>query len=193
MSEPVSAIQGRAASGNAKGLAIGLTDAGPQGMVTLRGDLSSPALAAAVQEAVGVSVPGTREANFAGGRGAVWMSPDELLLRLPYGDAPAATAAIGKALDGEHHLALDVSDARTVIRLTGEDVPEVLAKCAPVDLAPGAFPVGSARRTHMGQIAVAFWRIAETEWEIVALRSYGHHLYDWLAASAKPGGKVGVF
>lgn len=188
MSDPVSAIQGRSAD-----LAIRIEDAGPQGMVTLRGDLGAAKLAAAVRDAVGVGVPAMGEAAFAGGRGAVWMSPDELLLRMDYADAPGVATALGEALAGTHHLVLDVADARTVIRLSGEAVGEVLAKGAPVDLSTGAFPPGSARRSHMGQIAVAFWRLDETEWEIVALRSYGHHLFDWLAAAAREGGRVGVF
>lgn len=190
MSEPVSPLRGHEVPA---GLVVGIEDAGPQGMVSLKADLSLPETAKAVKSAVGLAIPGPLQATFAKGRGAVWMAPDELLLRMNHADAPKAAAALAKSLAGAHHLALDLSDARAVIRLTGLDVAEVLAKGVPADLSPEAFPVGAARRTHLGQIAVAFWRISHEEWEIVALRSYAAHLIGWLEASAQAGGRVGAF
>ena len=137
----------------APGQTIRIADRGPVGQVTLRGDLASKALKAAVRAGVGVDVPGVRQAAFAGGKGAVWMSPDELLLFCGYDEAGALVAALDEALAGEHHLAVDVSDARVVIALSGAGVPEVLAKGAPVDLSDAASPVGAARRTHVAGIA----------------------------------------
>lgn len=182
MSEPVSDPQGSPL--------IGIADAGPEGMVTLRADLAAPAVAEAVRRAVGTAVPAPLTALFSGRGGAVWMSPDELLLRMPRDEAPGAVAALEAALAGTHHLVLDMSDARCLLRLTGPAVAEVLAKGAPVDLA--RFAPGTARRTHLGQIAAAFWRIDADLWEIVALRSYAHHLRAWLEAAARPGSRVGA-
>jgi sarcosine oxidase subunit gamma len=123
------------------------------------------------------------------------MSPDELMLFTPYAEAGALVAALDEALAGEHHLAVDVSDARAVIGLVGAGVgpgvAEVLAKGAPIDLA--AFPVGAARRTHLGGIAVAFWRKSEDEWEIVCFRSLARHLFDWLVQASREGSEVGAF
>ncbi|HSF96282.1 MAG TPA: sarcosine oxidase subunit gamma family protein [Thermohalobaculum sp.] len=190
MSEPVSTLNGAAAEA---GQTIRIEDRGPVGQVTLRGDLSSKALAKAVKAGVGVAVPGTRQAAFKDGRGAVWMAPDELLLFTEYSEAGTLTAALESALADEHHMAVDVSDARAVLTLSGAGVAEVLAKGAPVDLSEGAFPVGSARRTHVGGIAVGFWRKTETEWEIVCFRSLAKHLFDWLVAASRAGSEVGYY
>lgn len=190
MSEPRSTLDRAAAE---RGLTIRIADRGPVGQVTLRGDLGSGALAAALGETLGLEMPGVWRASV-GERGtAVWMAPDEVLLLTEYAAAPALTSRLSEALAGEHHMALNVSDARAVLALTGASVAEVLAKGAPVDLSPRAFPVGAARRTHMGGIAVVFWRRGEEEWEIACFRSFARHLFDWLAVAARSGGEVGVF
>ncbi|MCH8168444.1 MAG: sarcosine oxidase subunit gamma [Proteobacteria bacterium] len=190
MSEPRSTLDRAAASA---GQSIRIEDRGPVGQVTLRGDLGSDTLRAAVRAGVGVDVPGPLRAAFDGDRGAVWMSPDELLLFVAYDRAGALAASLGAALAGAHHLAVDVSDARAVIRLSGSGVAEVLAKGAPVDLGPAAFPAGTARRSHVGGVAVGFWRRGENEWEIVCLASFARHLFDWLVESSREGSEVGAF
>jgi len=189
MSEPRSTLD-RAAV--ADGAGIRIADRGPVGQVTLRGDLGSEALRAAVRAGVGVDVPGPLRAAFDGDRGAVWMSPDELLLFTAYDQAGPLAASLGAALAGAHHLAVDVSDARAVITLAGANVAEVLAKGAPVDLGEAAFPVGAARRSHIGGVAVCFWRKTEHEWEIVCFSSLARHLFDWLVQSSVEGGEVGA-
>jgi sarcosine oxidase subunit gamma len=159
--------------------------------VALKGDLASPELLAAVRELAAVDLPGTWRAAFSGDRGAVWMAPDELLLLLPYAEALEAVQRLEAALRGRHHLALDVSDMRTILRLTGPLAGEVLAKGVPCDVRDRAFPPGSARRTTTAGLAVALWRIEQEVWEIAAFRSHAHHLLAFLEDGARPGSEVG--
>lgn len=181
MSEPVSALAGARFEGAAT-----VEDAGPVGMITLRGDLASRALAAAVMDATGCEVPGVRRIAGRPPGAALWMSPDELLLFVPRADAPARTAALAEALAAEHHLAVDVSDARALIRVAGPGAREVLAKGAPVDLAPAAFGIGDARRTRLGQVAVAFWMPEADTFELICFRSVAGFVFDWLTTAAAP-------
>ena len=191
MSEPRSVLAGTVAEA---GRTIRIADAGQVGQVTLRGDLGSERVAAAIRETVDLDLPGVWQARFGpNGAAAVWMAPDELLLITAYERAPELAARLGEALAGEHQMALDVSDARAVLDLSGPGVAEVLAKGAPVDLSPAAFPVGAARRTHLGGIAVVFWRRAGDDWQIAAFRSFGRHLYDWLVTASRSGSELGVF
>ncbi len=187
MSEPVSALAGA----RAHQAVIGIEDIGLRGQVMLKGDLGSQEVAGAVREITGANVPGIWGAVFADDRGAVWMAPDELLLLVPYPDAPATVVRLDEMLAGQHHLALDVSDMRAVLRLTGPLVAEVLAKGVPCNLGDRAFPPGSARRTTTAGIAVALWRLDAEVWEIVAFRSYARHLMAFLKDGALPGSEVG--
>lgn len=188
MSEATSALNGREAGAGA----VTLRDAGLVGMITLRGDLASAKLKAAVKKAVGQPVPAPR--RMAGGLegGAGWMSPDELLLVTAHDKAGETVAALATALKGERHMAVDVSDARAVITLRGSYVAEVLAKLAPADLDPGVFPVGEMRRTRLGQVAAAFWKSDEDTFHVICFRSVADYAFGVLEASAKAG-PVGLF
>ncbi|MEM7189259.1 MAG: sarcosine oxidase subunit gamma family protein [Pseudomonadota bacterium] len=166
-------------------LLIEIADATPSGQVTYRGDLAAVDLSALD----GLTTPAALQTTAAGQARAVWMSPDELLLLLA--DAPAAVDGLSAQMAGHYAMALDVSDTRVVFRLTGALVGEVLAKGAPCDCSDRGFPPGTARRTHLGGLAVAIWRIDAETWEIACFRSFAHHLKAWLEQTAIAGSEVG--
>ena len=169
--------------------AVRVSRVDPRGMVTLRGDLA--ALAGAVRAVTGCAVPEPRRVVLDGERGVAWMSPDELMLFVAPGAAAAAVEEIEAALAGVHHLAVDVSDARAVFRLEGAGAREVLAKGAPVDLAPAAFGVGDFRRTRLGQVAAAFWMPEAEVFELMCFRSVAGFVGAWLANAARAGSLPG--
>ncbi|MFZ3581260.1 sarcosine oxidase subunit gamma [Loktanella sp. DJP18] len=184
MSEPITALRARETHGS-----VQISDAGLRGMITLRGDLSKMK---AVCKDFGVAVPGMREALFKSDAGVLWMSPDELLILLPYGDVPDALGKIAKAQKGQHHLAVNVSDARALLRVEGPFAREVIAKLAPVDLHADAFAPGQVLRTRLGQIAAAFWMTDARTFHVICFRSVADYAFDLLAASADAG-PVGHF
>src|SRR6056297_2389454 len=109
MSNIVSALPGAAYEGYVR-----IEEMGLQGMITLRGDLSASRVKKAVKTAAGVDVPGQRGIAHAEDTGAAWMSPDELLLLMPYTQVEDTLATLAEALAEEHHLAVNVSDARAM-------------------------------------------------------------------------------
>ena len=188
MPEPVTALQGA----RYEGLAT-ITDAGPTGMITLRGDLASDAVRDAVQQSVGLGLPAQRQALMGEDTAALWMSPDEVLLILPYAQVTDALAAIDAALAGQHFLAVDVSDGRSHLHVAGTGARETLAKLCPVDLSEDAFGPGMVRRTRMAQIAAAFWLDASGTFHLICFRSVSDYAFNILKTAAKPGGEVGVY
>lgn len=190
MSEAQSTLPGATGKGT-----VTVRDAGPCGMITLRGDMGAPALAKAVKDAAGVAVPGQREIVHGNGSAVAWMSPDELLVMTDHGKVDAALAAIDAALKGGHYLAVDVSDARAVFEVTGQPgaVREAIAKLCPVDMAPDAFATGQIRRTRMGQVAAAFWMVDEGTVRVVCFRSVAEYVHGLLLDAGLPGGEVGLF
>lgn len=187
MSDAISPIGGRTTEAF-----VTVRGMGPRGMITLRGDLSSSKLMSVCTALAGVDFPEVGHANCVGEKGLCWMSPDEVLILVPYDQTAAALDTLQEALSGTHHLAANVSDARALILLEGAGGREVLAKLAPVDLHPDSFGPGQFRRTRLGQIAAAFWmRDAETI-EVICFRSVAEYAFDLLSASAKEG-PVGYF
>ena len=190
MSEPVSALGGASFAGM-----VTVRDVGPRGMVTVRGDLSSATLRDAVTKAAGVNFPAKTGVVTDGDRGLAWMSPDELLVFVPHGDAAGAAAAMQTALRGEHALVVDVSDARAAVRLEGEGrlIREVLAKLTPADMRAKALPVAMMRRTRLAQVPAAVFFHGEDVAEVVCFRSVAEYVFGILKHAARPGSEVGFF
>ncbi|MFN3953513.1 MAG: sarcosine oxidase subunit gamma [Pararhodobacter sp.] len=186
MSEPVSALNGARSGGM-----VELAEAGLHGMITLRGDLSDPRLAAALDAALGCPVPVQRRLATGRQGSALWMSPDELLLITDYAQAGARLKALEAALAEGFFTLADVSDARAVFTLEGAQARDVLAKICPVDFAD--FALGEVRRTRAAQIAAALWRSGEDEFTLVCFRSVAQYMWDLLGTVARPGGEVGLY
>ena len=74
------------------------------------------------------------------------MSPDEYLLVMPYAEVTEVLAKLAKSLVGEHHLAVNVSDARAIFRIEGEKATDVLRKLSPVDF--DTLEPGELRQRH---------------------------------------------
>lgn len=189
MSERQSALAGAVFDGRVR-----VEEAGLRGMVTLRADLGSAKAKKAVKAAAGVVIPDVRQMARAGDHAALWMSPDEILLVLPHGQAGAVVSRLSKALAGVHHLAADVSDARAVFRLTGDldAAREVLAKLTPADVSPEGLRTGEVRRTRLGQVAAALW-IEEGGVTVVCFRSVARYVFDLLSNAAAPEAAVGYW
>lgn len=163
---------------------LNVTRAAPCGMITFRGDLTSNAIKKAVKSATGVAIPKAGKVARKDAGGVLWMSPDELLLIVPYADVQNVIARLDQDLNKHHVLMADVSDARVVFRLDGPNAAQILARVCPVDLHADSFPVGALRRTRMAQVAAAFWR-DETGFEVVCFRSVADYVEALLVNAAK--------
>mgnify|MGYP000217416539 CR=1 FL=1 len=188
MSDPVSALNGAAFSGIAT-----VEERGLAGMITLRGDLGSAKLQAAVTSATGASMPVSGKVELGEDGGLAWMSPDELLVLVHYGDVETKLAEIKAGLADEHALAVNVSDARAVFRVSGDGAREVLAKLCPVDLSAEAFVPGQFRRTRMAQVAAAFWLDHDGAFHVVCFRSVADYVFNLLSNAAQSDSTVGVY
>ncbi|MCR9147114.1 MAG: sarcosine oxidase subunit gamma [Rhodobacteraceae bacterium] len=188
MSNTISALPGATYEG-----AVRVQEMGLCGMISLRGDHGDEKLISAIKDIMGTVMPGQREIVHQDERAAAWMSPDELLLLLPYADVRDALTRLETALAGTHFLAVNVSDARAVFRLHGGSAREVIAKLCPVDMSPGAFGPGQIRRTRMAQIPAAFWMPDEDSVHVVCFRSVAQYAFDLLKQSAHPQAGVGLY
>ncbi|MCF6445407.1 sarcosine oxidase subunit gamma [Nereida sp. MMG025] len=187
MSEAVSALKSAEYQGFAR-----VSECGLRGMITVRGDLASRKLTKAVEDATGQQMPKPRMVNTDGPSGIAWMSPDELLVMVPYADVTGKLAQIDKALAGEFAMAVNVSDARAVFALNG-NAREVLAKLSPADMRRSALPAGEMRRTRLAQVPAAFFADADDAFTVVCFRSVAHYVFDLLKAASDPSSDVGYF
>jgi len=136
---------------------------------------------------LGLSVPAPRRIVQKDGRSAGWMSPDELLIILPYAEVADTLETLRNALAKIHFLAVDVSDARAVFRIEGDKASQILAKLCPVDLAK--LEPGELRRTRAAQVAAAFWADADG-YTLVSFRSVAGYVMGVLSVSATKGAEL---
>ncbi|MEL6167718.1 MAG: sarcosine oxidase subunit gamma family protein [Pseudomonadota bacterium] len=186
MSDPRSALDGHRYDG-----AVAIADAGPRGMISVKGDLGASGLKNAATGISGVDFPDIREANCVGEKGLLWMAPDEIMVLTPRAEAAKAVDVLTRAIGSTHGLVADVSDARALLYVEGAGGRDILGKLTPADLRPGVFGTGELRRTRLAQIPAAFWlRDAET-FEVMVFRSVARYAFDLLANAARPGTMIG--
>ncbi len=159
------------------------------GMLTFRGNLLSPA----IKKAFGVSNFEPRSLQIKYGLSLGWMAPDELLILCPWEQTTSTLLKLENSFRGEYTLLIDVSDSRLVFNVKGSKVRELIAKLAPIDLAPGAFGPGELRRTRLGQIPSAFWMENEEAFKVVCFRSVAKYMYDQLCFCSAKGSEVGIW
>jgi len=186
MSNAVSALNEASFEGFAK-----VSEMGLQGMITLRGDFKAAKFKKGIKDVAGVAVPGQREVATKGDTTLAWMSSDELLLLVPYANVNATVDALEKALKGTHFLAVNVSDARGLFRVSGAGARDAIAKLSPVDMSTDAFGPGQLRRTRMAQVPAAIWMPDDTSVQIICFRSVAQYVFDLLKGATAPGSEVG--
>lgn len=143
------------------------------GMVTLRGPVTDPDFAEAL-ERIGIVVPARRQMVDGPAGRTLWMSPDELLVLGDAGTDAALAARASDALSGRHHLAVAVGDARARFAITGPGARVALAKLCPADMA--IIARGEVRRTRLAQAAAAFWMTDDAAFDLVCFRSVADYV-----------------
>ncbi len=189
MSDPVSALNH---ANSTEGL-VTITETGPVGMITLRGDLGAKPVQKAAIAAGGVNMPEQGKCLTELDRGIAWMSPDELLILCRYDEVAGKVDDLQGKLAKQHALVVNVSDARAVFDVRGAAVREVMAKLCPVDMHPASFTPGTFRRTRMAQAAAAFWMPEEGVVRVICFRSVAQYVFDLLRVGAQPGSEVDFF
>ncbi len=141
------------------------------------------ALKAEVAKAYGVELPASSRVaqgpvGFVGYGPGQWLAISESL----------ANEALGRDLHAKLQGLASISDqsgGRTVLRVSGKRVREVLAKGLPIDLDPRAFPVGSAATSAISLMGVQLWQLDDTSsYDIAIFRSLSESFWRWLTASA---------
>ena len=161
-----------------------------QSMFTLRANLASTKIKAALQLAMSVALPKPGACATAGACTLAWMSPDELLIIAPSAEVQKLYSSLDTALIGLHVLLEDVSNARAKFILTGAHVREVLAKLAPMDTHPAQFPVGSFNRTRFAQVAGAVFMEKDDMISLICFRSVQDYVFELFSAAAAHGSEV---
>lgn len=177
-------------------LSITLSVVSDRGMIDLRGQTEDAKFMTAVKSVLKLDLPtDPRTSSSKGEVTALWLSIDQWLITLPRGNTAKTMAALSKKIGGMFAFACDISDARTIIRLSGDGAREVLMKGTSADLTAPEVTAGTVRRMLFAEIAAAC-HIQETtpdKIDLYVFRSYADYAWEWLLATARSGAKVQLY
>lgn len=136
------------------------------------------AVGARAAEAAGVDAPPGPGAATTGSRGAV-LRVEPLKWWLYGVEAPA--------VDPEEGATLDLTHARTQVRVTGPGARECLNRLIPLDLRGESFPVDSTANTAMHHVGVTLWH-SRDGYELFLPRGFAVSLWEVLFDTAEQFG-----
>ena len=155
----------------------------PAARFILRG---GPEVRAAAEQAPGVGVPATAcRAAVATDRAALWLGPDEWLLLGPAAAAEMIAALLAEPLRALNHSLVDVSHRQSALVVRGPEAALLLAAGCPLDLDPGAFPVGMCTRTMLAKAEVVLWRTDAEVFRLEVWRSFVAYVDEFLREAAR--------
>ena len=150
------------------------------------------ALVGRVRDIFGLELTHIRKCAIAGPIALVWAGAGQWLAMGDGEDGPAFEQRLRAALDGLASVS-DQSDARTIIRVSGERARDVLAKGVPIDLHPSVFRAGDAAVTTVAHMGAHFWQVDGTPtYEFIVSRSFAVAFWEWVVHSAAEFGEPAV-
>ena len=177
-----------------QGLSIDLREISDRGMIDVRGSASDKKFTGAVKKVLGLDLPKVPRTSVSWGDvKALWLSIDQWLILCSRAKAVELAAALKAELGSVHSLIVDVSDMRTVLRLEGEGVREVLLKGSSLDLLSEDYAPGTVRRMRFAEIAALLHVVEDTVFDVYVFRSYADYAWDFLLATARAAATVKLF
>lgn len=158
--------------------------------VNLRGDPEVAIFLAAVQGVIGLQLPLTPNTTVAAGDlKALWLGPNEWLIVGPDGREKDLAAGLRAALAGGHAAVVDVSEARTVIAVSGANARDLMAKGTGLDLHPRVFGPGACAQAGMAKTSMILVLNDEAPtFELYVQGSFADYLWTWLEEAGQEYG-----
>lgn len=121
-----------------------------------------------------------------------WLAPNDWLLINPTADADSIKSALRDSVNGATTVVNDVTDAWSIIDISGAGAVAKLAEGCSVDFHDEVFPSGRYALTRLQHLSVIIHRLGNTpRFRILVDRSVAQFLRDWLAVQSEGRIKLG--
>jgi len=191
-----SALSHRDLEGENQALLVDMRERCDVGMIDLRGKPDDKAFMKNAATVLGMELPVKPRTSAAKGKIAVlWLSIDQWLITAPLETTDKLLGDLNKKLKKNFCLACNVSDARTIITLSGSQCREVLIKGSSSDVTRAQFMPGTVQRMLFADVA-ALCHYAGKNPDVVDLyvfRSYADYVWEWLLQTAHEDTGLGLF
>jgi sarcosine oxidase subunit gamma len=111
-----------------------------------------------------------------------WLGPDHWLVVCNDGEAPVLTDRLQAAFAGVFGAAINVSGARSRLRLTGEAAADLLATGCKLDVSPSALSVGGCVQAPLGNATAIMHCVSQEPltYDVYVARSQALSFWKWL-------------
>lgn len=144
---------------------------------------------ASLGKSLGLDMPPPGESVNAGNHRVIWLAPGRWLIvgkDQTYGETAATLAASSDGIAVN-----DVSSSRTVIRISGSNVRDILASSCTIDLHPSAFKPSMSTTTDLDHVIVTMDCLDADTFDLYVSRAYAVSFWEWLIeTSGEYGGEV---
>ncbi|RDU96378.1 sarcosine oxidase subunit gamma [Trinickia dinghuensis] len=156
-------------------------------LVNVRGEANDGAFIAAVESVLGARLP-TKPNTIVQGNGydALWLGPDEWLVRSSEARTPELEGKLRTALGALFASVVDVGSGYTVLEVSGERVRDVISRGCPLDLHPKVFGQGQCAQSHYFKAPVVLIPTGDNSFDLIVRRSFGDYFLRILTDAAAP-------
>ncbi|MCP4979161.1 MAG: sarcosine oxidase subunit gamma [Gammaproteobacteria bacterium] len=157
------------------------------GKLVLRGNPVDSSFTRPVVSLLGVELPIIANTVVISRIGAVlWRGPNEWMIELPLDQVEAVTAKLEKALQGQHISIVDITDAYSVLRLSGRGVRQVLSSGCPINLNENDFGADQCAQSHYHKAGIILRFVDKTPaFDVFVRRSETEYLWQLLQLSCQ--------
>ncbi len=156
-------------------------------LVNVRGNAGDAAFMNAVEKVLGTRLPAKpNTVAQASDYDALWLGPDEWLLRSSEPRGSELEARLDAAFTGIFATAVDVGSGYTVLEASGERVRDVISRGCPLDLHPRVLARGQCAQSHYFKASIVLVPTAEDTFEIVVRRSFADYFCRIMLDAAQP-------
>lgn len=166
------------------------------GYVAVRGKPDDAGFLAAAKGVLGLDLPltagGVAEAEHCR---VLWLGPDHWLAVCNEGEAPALNVRLQDAFAGLFAAAIELSGARSRLRISGEAAADLLATGCRLDLDPAVFGPGQCLQTPLGNVTAIIHCVDTGEpgqpspaYDVYVPRSMAMSFWKWLEHAGREFG-----
>lgn len=155
--------------------------------VVVKGNCLDPNPQKAITEVLGAGLPLTpNTALEAESQTVLWLGPEEWLVVSDPTTHPDTMDRLVHNLNDGRSLAVDVSDQRTVIEVSGEKARELLSKGTSIDLRSTIFGPGQCRQTVFATAFSILHCKEAAKFDFYIDQTFAEYVLAWLISTAAP-------